>query len=259
MQPQSVVFLQPRLGQVPEDELKKAGYAWRSLPAEPDALSAYDCIILGDVAPEQLPLADRLRLEKYVGDRGGTLVVLAGKRSMPLAYAGVGDGGPEGDPLMRLLPIEQPQVGPPRGRLPGDAHLRGQEHAVLADGAGAGSQRAALVGVPAPLLGRGRQGQAGGHAAGLRRRQGGRARQEGRGRAGEGARPDRAAQLRLRPRALRGHRQHLALALPHRRHLSPPLLGAGDPLGGVRQAAGHRQRLRPLRHARRRLPPRAGR
>src|SRR5689334_22135154 len=102
MQPQSVVFQQPRLGRVPEDELKKAGYAWRSLPSEPDALSAYDCIILGDVTPEQLPLADRVRLEKYVGDRGGTLVVLAGKRAMPLGFAGADPGGAEGDPLLRL-------------------------------------------------------------------------------------------------------------------------------------------------------------
>jgi hypothetical protein len=116
MQPQSVVFEQPRLGQVPEDELKKAGYAWRSLPAGPDALAPYDCIILGDVSPEQLPAADRARLEKYVGDRGGTLVMLAGKRWMPLAFAAGADGGPEGDPLLRLLPIEQPQaVRPPAG------------------------------------------------------------------------------------------------------------------------------------------------
>ncbi len=118
MQPQSVVFQQPRIGQVPEDELKKAGYAWRSLPAGPDALSAYDCIILGDVSPEQLPAADRVRLEKYVGDRGGTLVVLAGKRSMPLAFAGAADAGPEGDPLMRLLPIEQPQAVHPTAGFP---------------------------------------------------------------------------------------------------------------------------------------------
>jgi hypothetical protein len=118
MQPQSVVFQQPRLGQVPEDELKKAGYAWRALPAEPDALSAYDCIILGDVAPEQLPPAERARLEKYVGDRGGTLVVLAGKRAMPLAYAAGADGGPEGEPLLRLLPIEQPQAVRPVAGFP---------------------------------------------------------------------------------------------------------------------------------------------
>jgi hypothetical protein len=105
MMPQSVVFLQPRLGLVPEEELRKTGGAWRALPPEPDALSAYDCIILGDVTPEQLPPPERVRLEKYVGDRGGTLVILAGKRAMPLGFLG-GDG----DPLSRLLPIEQPQA-----------------------------------------------------------------------------------------------------------------------------------------------------
>jgi hypothetical protein len=116
MQPQSVVFQQPRVGAVPEDELRKAGNPWRELPAGPDALSAYDCIILGDVPPEQLPPPERVRLEKYVGDRGGTLVVLAGKRAMPLAYAGADPGAAESDPLLRLLPIEQPRaVRPPAG------------------------------------------------------------------------------------------------------------------------------------------------
>jgi hypothetical protein len=109
MRPESVVFLQPRLGAVPEDELRKAGNPMRMLPTEPDALSAYDCIILGDVTPEQLPPAERVRLEKYVGDRGGTLVVLAGKRAMPLAFTGA-DPGNDSDPIARLLPIEQPQV-----------------------------------------------------------------------------------------------------------------------------------------------------
>jgi hypothetical protein len=116
MQPQSVVFQQPRVGMVPEDELRKAGNPWRTLPTGPDALSAYDCIILGDVSPEELPPPERVRLEKYVGDRGGTLVVLAGKRSMPLAFAGADAGAAESDPLLRLLPIEQPRaVRPPAG------------------------------------------------------------------------------------------------------------------------------------------------
>src|SRR5947209_1353018 len=47
-----VVFLQPRLGQVAEDDLKKIGNPALALPAEPDALLNYDCIILGDVSPE---------------------------------------------------------------------------------------------------------------------------------------------------------------------------------------------------------------
>jgi hypothetical protein len=117
MQPQSVVFQQPRVGAVPEDDLRKAGNPWRELPAGPDALSVYDCIILGDVTPEQLPPPERVRLEKYVGDRGGTLVVLAGKRAMPLAYAGADPAAGE-DPLLRLLPIEQPRAVRPAAGFP---------------------------------------------------------------------------------------------------------------------------------------------
>jgi hypothetical protein len=103
MQVSSVVFDQPRLGKVPEDELRKVGNPALTMPAEPDALASYDCIVLGDVTPEQLPAPERVRLEKFVADRGGTLVIVAGKHAMPLAYAG-GD-----DPIRRLLPIENPR------------------------------------------------------------------------------------------------------------------------------------------------------
>jgi hypothetical protein len=87
VQLQKVVFAQPRLGLLPEDQLVKAGNPLLTLPTEPDALAAYDCIMLGDVSPAQLPLRERHRLERYVADRGGTLVITAGKRFMPLAYA----------------------------------------------------------------------------------------------------------------------------------------------------------------------------
>jgi hypothetical protein len=114
MQLQSVVFAQPRVGKIEEEELTKAGNPARTLPEGPDALAGFDCIILGDVTPEQLPPAERVRLEKYVGDRGGTLVLLAGKRSLPLAFVGQ-PGGAEADqdPLLKLLPIEQPRVVAP--------------------------------------------------------------------------------------------------------------------------------------------------
>src|SRR5262249_40883378 len=75
---------------------------------EPDAFGSHDCIILGDVSPEQLPLADRLRLENYVAERGGTLVFLAGKRYMPQAF-GATVAERENDPLLRLLPIQNPR------------------------------------------------------------------------------------------------------------------------------------------------------
>ena len=81
MQMQSVVFDQPRLNTaLKDDDLDKIGSPRQHLPAGPDALADYDCIILGDVSPGQLPLADRQRLEKYVAERGGTLIIEAGKR-----------------------------------------------------------------------------------------------------------------------------------------------------------------------------------
>jgi hypothetical protein len=112
VQAQGVVFNQPRLGRVPEEDLQKTGTPRLTLPTEPDALAGYDCILLGDVTPAQLPAADRARLEKYVADGGGTLVLLAGKRTMPLSFL---DGDAD-DPLRRLLPVEAARaVSPEKG------------------------------------------------------------------------------------------------------------------------------------------------
>lgn len=107
----SVVFAQPRLDLIPEGELRKIGNPARTLPDKPNALADYDCIILGDVSPAQLPVGERARLERYVADRGGTLVVVAGKRWMPEAFARPTAPAPEdGDPLLKLLPIQNPEV-----------------------------------------------------------------------------------------------------------------------------------------------------
>lgn len=109
-----VLFNPPRIGAESEVKLEKLGYARRRLPIKEggaeDPLWSYDCIVVGDVSPEQLPTPDRLRLERYVADRGGTLVVSAGKRHMPLAYfAGAAD-----DPLVKLLPLRQPSIVQPK-------------------------------------------------------------------------------------------------------------------------------------------------
>ena len=108
-----VVFSQPRIGLIKVDQLDKAGLAKTKLP-EPkadrkdyDPLSAYDCILLGDVSPEQLPMADRQRLERFVAERGGTLILLAGKRHLPLAYTKVSQAA--NDPLVKMLPITEPR------------------------------------------------------------------------------------------------------------------------------------------------------
>jgi hypothetical protein len=108
----SVVFTQPRLGRITESDLLKMNHPALTLPPEPDAFAGYDCIVLGDASPDQLPVEARKRLESYVADRGGTLVILAGKRAMPLAYADA--KVPEDlDPLAKLLPITQPRMVKP--------------------------------------------------------------------------------------------------------------------------------------------------
>lgn len=118
MKVESIVFHQPRLNEnLSSDELHKMGLPRQQLPSGADALAGFDCIILGDVSAEQLPLAERQRLEKYVAERGGTLVILAGKRFMPLAYPDLEVNG-EADPLRKLLPIESPHAIAPIDGFP---------------------------------------------------------------------------------------------------------------------------------------------
>jgi hypothetical protein len=113
MKVEGVVFQQPRLNEsLNAEELNKIGSPRQQLPTGADGLADFDCIILGDVGIEQLPLADRQRLDQYVGERGGTLVIVAGKRFMPLAYPEIEVNG-QTDPLRKLLPIESPRVFAP--------------------------------------------------------------------------------------------------------------------------------------------------
>jgi hypothetical protein len=119
----TVVFRQPRVGQVSEAELAKEGNPRLRLPAQgkldrEDPLARYDCIVLGDVAPDGLPPADRRRLERYVADRGGTLVFVAGKRHMPLGFLAERGPDAEADPLRKLLPVEAAQPVRPAAGFP---------------------------------------------------------------------------------------------------------------------------------------------
>jgi hypothetical protein len=126
MELDSVLFQQPRIGKIAEPNLEKIGNPRLTLPVvpapaedqkgeQPDPLLLYDCIILGDVSPEQLSPADRRRLERYVAQHGGTLVLLAGKRSLPLAYQ---DAAGEDDPLLKMLPVEKPHAISPADGFP---------------------------------------------------------------------------------------------------------------------------------------------
>jgi hypothetical protein len=127
----SVVFDQPRLGRVNEADLRKRKWPARELPAEPDALADYDCVILGDANVQQMSLAERQRLAKYVKDVGGTLVIVAGKRSMPLAFPKVDPKTQETDPLTALLPIEDPRVVQSRNGFPITLTDEGKDNPLL--------------------------------------------------------------------------------------------------------------------------------
>jgi hypothetical protein len=123
----SVIFHQPRLNpDLTPAELEKMGCPLQKWPEGPHALADYDCIILGDVGPEQLPSAERVRLEKYVAEAGKTLVIVAGKRFMPLAYPEAGPDG-ETDPLRKLLPILSPRVAAPVDGFPMTLTAAGKE------------------------------------------------------------------------------------------------------------------------------------
>lgn len=101
MDVRSVVFRQPRITAATDEQVRPLGFPAREMPAAPDALAGYDCVVVGDVEPGQFPPAERDRIEKYVADAGGTLVIVAGKRAMPLGY-------PDGDPFRKLLPVRDP-------------------------------------------------------------------------------------------------------------------------------------------------------
>lgn len=82
----------PRRKALPEDRPAAAN-------AKAGALEEYDIVVLGDVAPDRLADADQRRLARYVADRGGFLIVIAGAQAMPRSYPG--------GPLADLLPVRQ--------------------------------------------------------------------------------------------------------------------------------------------------------
>lgn len=133
----SVVFRQPRLGKLPEEELRKMGTPAVKLPDDLEVLTSYDCIVLGDVEPSQINLAQREALEKYVAESGGTLVMLGGKRAMPLEYTG------DAEPFRKLLPIRNPKAFNSDDGFPLNITGEGERSWFLSMGDTAGQNRAA--------------------------------------------------------------------------------------------------------------------
>jgi hypothetical protein len=147
----TVVFDQPRLDEaLSPAELEKMGSPAQNLPGGPDGLAGFQCVILGDVDAARLPPAERLRLERYVADAGGTLVILVGKRHMPMGFPEAGPGG-ESDPLRKLLPIEQPELLEPEDGFALTLTQAGRDTAFMALDPDDREETAALwAGVPRP-------------------------------------------------------------------------------------------------------------
>ncbi|WP_422928179.1 hypothetical protein [Singulisphaera sp. PoT] len=100
----AVVFHQPETMGVASDA--NSNYPSR-LPARPDAptsqpdpIGAFDVVVAGDVGAADLTPEAWARLESYVGDRGGTLIVVPGPRHWETLVA---------NPTARkLLPVQEP-------------------------------------------------------------------------------------------------------------------------------------------------------
>ena len=76
----------------------------RALPSDATGLKETDCIVLGDLTPDFFTGDDLKRLETWIRVDGGGLIVVAGRRAMPVQWAGT--------LLDQLLPVE-PDVLPP--------------------------------------------------------------------------------------------------------------------------------------------------
>jgi uncharacterized membrane protein len=85
----------PRLGG--EGNVRITGF-----PRDAAALFRYDIVILGDLPRETFSGEQLTLLRRFVQERGGSLIVIAGERSMPWAYRAT--------PLADILPVVLPEA-----------------------------------------------------------------------------------------------------------------------------------------------------
>ncbi|MEK6258645.1 MAG: hypothetical protein AABP62_08495 [Planctomycetota bacterium] len=78
----------------------------KSVPITVDEWDYYDVIMLGDLATDHLPVAAQESLVKYLQDRGGTVVMIAGTDAMPHAYKDMPLDG-----IVPVEPVEQSAAG----------------------------------------------------------------------------------------------------------------------------------------------------
>jgi len=80
------------------------------LPRTQEEMDGYDCLVLGDLRPEELGPEDQQRVVNFVAGRGGFLVLVAGPRGMPSGYS---LGG-----LADVMPVRNvPALGAPRASV----------------------------------------------------------------------------------------------------------------------------------------------
>lgn len=83
----AVVFNQPYMGVLPDTFFpRKLSTNGLNSQSKMTPFEHYDLVVVGDVSPRDLPETTLIQLDRYVREEGGTLIVVAGKNAMPLAY-----------------------------------------------------------------------------------------------------------------------------------------------------------------------------
>jgi len=98
------------------------------LPAGETEWLKFDVIVLGDVAPNSLGAEALGSIEKFVTERGGTLIVISGERHVPCEYADTG--------LARLLPVRLPSAEGAAPAMSGESFrialtAEGRDHVIM--------------------------------------------------------------------------------------------------------------------------------
>ena len=74
-----------------------------AMPATLEEWGEYDVAMIGDVTPEQFPRESQESLVEFVKEKGGIVILIAGRSGMPHSF--------EDEPLFDLLPVEKFQEG----------------------------------------------------------------------------------------------------------------------------------------------------
>lgn len=99
-----------------------------ALPADEAEWMKFDIIVLGDVNPAELGATALRTIRKFVTERGGSLIVMAGALHMPHAYMGT--------PLADILPVQcessdRPILAAPEPEFRFVPTAEGREHVLL--------------------------------------------------------------------------------------------------------------------------------